>query len=163
MKPRISLIVAMASNRVIGANNALPWRLPSDLKRFKALTMGHHIVMGRKTFESIGRVLPGRTSVVVTRNPAWRADGVVVAGSLADAIATSPGDSEIFVIGGEQIFREALAIADCIQLTEIDQAFAGDVHFPALDDKDWRKVDAEEFSEAGLSGRFVTYERRRAS
>ena len=139
MKPRISLIVAMARNRVIGANNALPWHLSSDLKRFKALTMGHHLVMGRKTFESIGRVLPGRTSVVITRNPDWHTEGVVVASSFADAIRKTAGDEEVFVIGGEQVFRDALPQADRIYLTELDRAFPGDVYFPPLDPAQWRE------------------------
>lgn len=146
----LSLIVAMAKNRVIGANGALPWRLPQDLKRFRALTMGHHIVMGRRTFESIGRALPGRTSVVITRNPAWRADGVVVARSLADAIAKAGRDTEIFVIGGEQVFREALPLADRIYLTEIDREFAGDVFFPDPGPDRWTEVSREDLrDEAG--------------
>ena len=110
MKPRVSIIVAMAKNRVIGANNALPWHLSSDLKRFKALTMGHHIIMGRKTFESIGRVLPGRTNVVVTRDRKSRFEGAVVAHCLREALEKCGGDDEVFVIGGEQIFREALSM-----------------------------------------------------
>jgi dihydrofolate reductase len=142
-RPRISLIVAMARNRVIGANGGLPWHLSSDLKRFKALTMGHHILMGRKTFESIGRVLPGRTSVVITRNPRWRAEGVVVASSLADALSKAAGDDEIFVIGGEQVFREALNIADRILLTEIGRDFDGDTHFPRIDGQEWVEVSRE--------------------
>lgn len=160
-KPRISLIVAMASNRVIGANNALPWHLSSDLKRFKALTMGHHIIMGRKTFDSIGRLLPGRTSVVISRNPQYRPAGVIAAGSLQEALDKSRDDNEVFVIGGEQIFREALPVADRIFLTEIDREFEGDVYLPSLRAGDWREVEVEAFSEAGLSGRFATYERSR--
>src|SRR5882672_4541481 len=120
---RISIIVAMAKNRVIGANNALPWHLSSDLKRFKALTMGHHIIMGRKTFESIGRVLPGRMSVVVTRNPDFRADGAVVVHNFGDAVVKCAGDTEAFVIGGEKIFLSALPLAERIYLTEMDRRF----------------------------------------
>lgn len=142
-RPRVSLIVAMAKNRVIGANNALPWHLPSDLKRFKALTMGHHILMGRKTFESIGRVLPGRTSVVISRNPGYRPAGVVVARSIADAIDKARGDAEIFVIGGEQVFREALPSANRIYLTEIDRDFPGDVFFPELEQGRWQETASE--------------------
>jgi dihydrofolate reductase len=143
----------MAKNRVIGADNALPWHLPSDLKRFKALTMGHHILMGRKTFESIGRVLPGRTSVVITRNPAWRAEGVLVAGSLEDAIRMASDDDEVFVIGGEQVFREALERADRIHLTELERDFDGDVRFPELPARAWRQVSAETLRDekAGLT------------
>jgi dihydrofolate reductase len=161
-RPRICIIVAMAKNRVIGADNALPWHLPADLKRFKALTMGHHIVMGRKTFESIGRVLPGRTSVVVTRNPGWKAEGVLVARSLADAIAKAGDDPEIFVIGGEQVFRDALAMADRIYLTEIDRDFEGDVAFPALDPGRWQQTGDEALRDdaSGLTYRNRVLDRR---
>jgi dihydrofolate reductase len=158
-RPRISIIVAMAKNRVIGANNALPWHLPQDLKRFKALTMGHHIVMGRKTFESIGRVLPGRTSVVVTRNPGWEAGGVLVARSLADAIARAGDDPEIFVIGGEQIFREALALADRIYLTQIEREFDGDAFFPEIDPDGWNLSSREALPDAELQATFSVLER----
>jgi dihydrofolate reductase len=144
MKSRVSLLVAMAKNRVIGADNKMPWHLSSDLKRFKALTMGHHMVMGRKTFESIGRALPGRTSVVVSRNPLWRFAGVVTVDSLQKALALAGADDEVFVIGGEQIFREALPFADRILLTEIDREFAGDVFFPPLSTRDWRETASEE-------------------
>ncbi|HVY05046.1 MAG TPA: dihydrofolate reductase [Burkholderiales bacterium] len=163
MTPRVSIIVAMASNRVIGANNALPWHLPADLNRFKSLTMGHHIIMGRKTFESIGRVLPGRASVVVTRNPAWKVDGAITASSLRDAIAKAKGDDEIFVIGGEQIFREALPLADRIYLTQIERDFAGDVHFPPLAQETWSQKSSESGSDeaSGLRYSYKTLERVR--
>ncbi len=157
--PRVSIIVAMARNRVIGANNVLPWHLSADLKRFKALTMGHHIIMGRKTFESIGRILPGRTTVVVTRNPALRFEGALTAESLRDAIEKSSGDTEVFVIGGEAIFREAQALASRIHATEIAHDYEGDTHFPAIDCNHWREANSETFSEGGIRGRFVTYDR----
>jgi dihydrofolate reductase len=144
MKSRVSLLVAMAKNRVIGADNKLPWHLSSDLKRFKALTMGHHIVMGRKTFESIGRALPGRTSVVISRNPLWRFAGVATVDSLQKALTLAGADDEVFVIGGEQIFREALPFADRILLTEIDRNFEGDVFFPPLATQEWRATASEE-------------------
>jgi dihydrofolate reductase len=163
MKPRVSIIVAMAQNRVIGANNALPWHLSSDLKRFKALTMGHHILMGRKTFESIGRVLPGRHSVVITRNPAWRAHGVVVAGSLADAVSKTGNDTEIFVIGGELVFREALPLADRIYLTEIHREFAGNVFFPDIVSSQWVEAAREDLRDeaSGLAYSNRVLERQR--
>jgi dihydrofolate reductase len=163
--PRVSLIVAMASNRVIGANNALPWHLSSDLKRFKALTMGHHIIMGRKTFESIGRLLPGRTTVIVTRNPGYSFEGALVANSLSRALELADGDSEVFVIGGEQIFREALKISDRILLTEIHREFEGDVHFPQLPSADWSETTREELHDdaSGLAYRNTSLERRRPS
>jgi dihydrofolate reductase len=140
MKPRVSLIVAMARNRVIGVNNALPWHLPADLKHFKALTMGHHIVMGRKTYESIGKPLPGRTSMVVTRNANYAPPGVVVANSLAEAISACGDDEEIFVIGGAELYRLAIDIADRIYLTEIDADFPGDAHFTELDRMLWQEA-----------------------
>jgi dihydrofolate reductase len=142
-KPRISIIVAMAKNRVIGANNKLPWHLSADLKRFKALTMGHHIVMGRKTFESIGRILPGRTTVVVTRNPDFHADGAIVVNDIDAALAKCIGDREAFFIGGKSIFQSALPFAERIYLTEIDKQFEGDVHFPAIEMHDWRLIERE--------------------
>lgn len=162
-RSRLSLIVAMAQNRVIGANGALPWHLPSDLKRFKALTMGHHILMGRKTFESIGRVLPGRTNVVITRNPGWNAPGVAVVHSLDEAIARAGNDPEIFVIGGEAVFRDALPIADRIYLTEISRDFKGDVHFPVLPPGQWKERASESLADpaSGLEYRNLTLERER--
>ena len=158
-KPRVSIIVAMAKNRVIGANNALPWHLSVDLKRFKALTMGHHIIMGRKTFESIGRVLPGRTSVVITRNRALKFEGVVVAHDLAHALEQSARDDEVFVIGGEQIFRAALPLTTRIYATEISRDYPGDTCFPGLDAADWKATFTEPFAEGDIRGNFVTYER----
>jgi dihydrofolate reductase len=158
-KPRISIIVAMAKNRVIGVNNALPWHLPADLKRFKALTMGHHIIMGRKTFESIGRILPGRTSVVVTRNPGFRYEGVVTARSLRDAIEKSIDDAEVFVIGGQEIFLEAMPLAARIHATELSRDYDGDTYFPAIDRSQWREASTETFSEGEIRGRLVTYDR----
>ena len=162
MKPRMSLLVAMAKNRVIGADNKLPWHLSSDLKRFKALTMGHHIVMGRKTFESIGRALPGRTSVVISRNPLWRFPGVATVDSLQAALTLAGGDSETFVIGGEQIFSEALPFADRILLTEIDRDFEGDVFFPPLEAQEWRQTASEDLVDAAsaLHYRIRTLERQ---
>ena len=140
---RVSIIVAMAKNRVIGASNALPWHLSADLKRFKALTMGHHIIMGRKTFESIGRTLPGRTSVVVTRNPDFHLDDAIVVNDIDAALAKCAGDTEAFVIGGERIFQSALPLADRIYLTEINKHFEGDVHFPAIDMHHWRSIERQ--------------------
>jgi len=121
----------------------MPWHLSDDLKRFRRLTMGHHIVMGRKTWESINRLLPGRRTVIVTRNRELEVEGAVVAASLADAIAASAADDEIFVIGGEQIFRLALPLADRVYLTTVDADYEGDTFMPALDPADWRIVSSE--------------------
>ncbi|MFA6311437.1 MAG: dihydrofolate reductase [Sterolibacterium sp.] len=161
--PRITLIAAVAKNRVIGAGNTLPWRLPEDLKRFKALTLGHPIVMGRKTWESLGRPLPGRTNIVVSRNGDFAAVGAQRVGSVAEAltVAAATGSDEVFIIGGAEIYRQALPFAQRLQLTEIDRDFAGDVHFPAVDPALWRETAREPHqSGAGFDYAFVTYERQ---
>ena len=130
---RLSLIVAMAKNRTIGVNNTLPWRCPEDLKHFKALTMGHHMIMGRKTFDSIGRLLPGRTTVVVTRDRNLQIEGCLMANSLPDAIAACANDEKIFIVGGAEIYAQALEHIDTLYITEIQQAIEGDAHFPEFD------------------------------
>ncbi len=128
-----SLIVAMARNRVIGRDNAMPWHLPSELARFRRITMGHHIIMGRRTFESIGRLLPGRTTVIVTRDPRYGAPGAIIVHSLADALAASRADDEPFVIGGAELFAQALPLAQRIYLTTVDAHVDGDVVMPQID------------------------------
>ena len=147
MQARISIIVAMAQNRTIGINNTLPWRCPEDLKHFKALTMGHHMIMGRKTFDSIGKPLPGRTTVVVTRNPELKTDGCIVTHSLHEAIAACNGDDEIFIVGGAELYAQALPVADTIYLTEIQQNVEGDAHFPILDLRQWQEISREKHSQ----------------
>ncbi len=143
---RIVLVVARAENGVIGAGGGLPWRLPSDLKHFKALTMGKPVVMGRKTFESIGKPLPGRDNIVVTRNPDFRAQGIILALDFEQAVrvardlAFGRGVDEIAVIGGADIYAQALPLADAIALTEVHAAPQGDTLFPALETQDWREV-----------------------
>lgn len=141
----VALIAAVAANGVIGRDNRLPWHLPEDLREFKRITLGKPIIMGRKTFESIGRPLPGRTSIVLTRRPDWTREGVVVAANLRQALAMAEelagGDQgEIMVIGGEQIYRLALPLADRLYLTRVDLEVPGDSHFPALDPAQWREV-----------------------
>src|SRR5262245_50388376 len=140
MKPRLTLIAAVARNGVIGKDNALPWRLPEDLKRFKALTMGHPIVMGRKTWESLGRPLPGRLNIVVTRDMEYRAEGARVVHSIDAACSAAPDVDEIFVIGGAEIYRLALPQADRLQMTELDADFAGDTWLPEFDRGAWRET-----------------------
>ena len=157
---RIALVVAMAENRVIGADGDLPWRLSSDLKYFKQVTMGKPIVMGRKTFESIGRPLPGRDNIVITRNAEFAADGVRVAGDVAAALglahtlAKEKGADEICVIGGGEIYRQTLPMADRVYLTEVHMTVEGDTVFPELDPADWREVsrEAHEAGERDSSG-----------
>jgi dihydrofolate reductase len=145
-RPIISVIAAMAKNRVIGANNRIPWQLPGEQQLFKSITMGHHIVMGRKTYESIGRLLPGRTTVIVTRQSGYHVPGAVIASSLKDAINAAARDSEIFVIGGAELFREALPLADRLHLTVIDAEPAGDTFMPDLDLSGWELVEAHTYA-----------------
>lgn len=153
----VTIVAAVASNGVIGADGTLPWHLPDDLRRFKQLTLGHVLVMGRKTYESIGRPLPDRTTVVVTRNSAWRpAEGALVAASLPEALETAAAiDVEVFVVGGAQVYAEALPSADRLELTLVDAEPAGDVTFPDVDWGDWRELRRE----TGDGVAFVTYER----
>lgn len=142
MKQLLSIIAAMAGNRVIGIDNRLPWRLPADLAYFKALTLGHHMIMGRKTYESLpgGKPLPGRTAVVVTRDPAYAAPGCVVAHSLADAVAACAEDGEVFFIGGADMYRQALEVAQRMYLTEVKTELEGDARFPEFDPAVWRET-----------------------
>ncbi len=158
-----TIIVATDAKGGIGINNTLPWRLPEDLAFFKKTTSGHAIVMGRKTFESIGRALPNRRNVVVTRNVAWRHDGVEAVGSLAAAAALI-GDGPAFIIGGAQIYAEALPLAGRLLVTEIGKAFDCDAFFPAIDNDVWQETAREaHHSEAnGFDFAFVTYQRRSA-
>lgn len=162
-KGRVAIIVAMAGNRTIGINNRLPWHIPADLKRFKSLTMGHHLIMGRKTFDSIGKLLPGRTTVVVTRNHALRIEGCIMAHSLEDAISACAGDDEIFIVGGAELYALAMPLVDTIYLTEIRQDVAGDAHFPEFDKKLWQELAREQCSQEtpqALEYHFVTYGRK---
>lgn len=137
----LSLIVAISENAVIGRDGELPWRLSADLRRFKRLTMGHHIVMGRKTFESIGRLLPGRKMIVVTRREEYKPAGVIVARDLSAAIEAAAGDDEVFVIGGGEIYRQAIEMADRIYLTRVHAEVEGDVTFPEIDWSQWRNLE----------------------
>lgn len=140
----ISLIVAAARNGVIGKGNALPWSLPADLKHFKETTAGRTIIMGRKTFESIGRPLPNRRNVVITRQSDYAPEGIEVVDSLQAAAAAVPEAEEAFVIGGGEIFRQALPLADRVYLTRVDSDIEGDAYFPELEPADWREVSRRE-------------------
>ncbi len=131
---KLSIIAAMTESRVIGLNNELPWRIPEDLKRFKAVTMGHPIIMGRKTYESIGRPLPGRRNIVISQTPGFAPAGVTVVPSLNEALALCPeSEGERFVIGGARVFQDALPLADRLYLTFVHNEFKGDTHFPAFE------------------------------
>lgn len=154
----LSLIVAIAQNNVIGINNTLPWHLPEDLKRFRALTMGHHIIMGRKTYESLGRLLPGRTTVIVTRNLGYSVEGAIVVHSLDNAIKACGDDSEAFLIGGAELYRQGLQYAHKLYITEIDLDVAGDAFFPIWDSEAWLEESREHHASAnGLVYSYVTY------
>ena len=158
----IILIAAVARNGIIGANNELPWRLPADMKRFRALTMGHPMVMGRLTFESIGRALPGRTTVVLTSRQGFRAEGVTVAHSVDSAIDAARDahgmNTDIYVAGGEQVYAAFLPLAQRMELTLVDATPDGDAVFPAWDHAAWRPVAAEHVV-GNPSLDFVTLER----
>ncbi len=157
---RLGLIAAVAANRVIGIDGRLPWRLPEDLKHFKTLTLGHPIIMGRLTWESIGRPLPGRTNIVVSRQHDYGAPGAQVADSLEAAYACCAMAEEVFVIGGADLYRAALPEADVLELTEIQREFAGDVRFPNFDRSLWREVRREHHrTDDGMDFAFVRYER----
>ena len=146
MKPRVSLVVAMAKNRVIGAGGKIPWHLPNELKLFKSITMGHHIVMGRKTYETINRLLPGRTTVIVTRSRGYHVPGAIIAHDMIGAIAACKGDDEIMVIGGAELFRAALPLADRLYLTIVDAEPKGDTFMPEFDMREWRETSCEHFA-----------------
>jgi dihydrofolate reductase len=159
----IAIIAALAKNRTIGIDNVLPWRCPEDLKHFKALTLGHHLIMGRKTFDSIGRALPGRTTVVITRNRTLSFAGCQIAHSLPEAIRACTDKADIFIAGGADIYRQSLALADILYLTEIQQDVTGDAHFPELDENIWQEVSREVRIQAipyPLEYHFVIYQRK---
>jgi dihydrofolate reductase len=158
MMPEIIAIAAVAGNGVIGAGNDIPWRIPADWQRFKALTMGHVLIMGRKTYDSIGRPLPGRTTFVITRDRMWRGDGVRAVPSVAEALdqALLLDPKIIFVAGGGEIYRAAWELLTGLEITEVDQYPEGDVRFPEIDPEQWIETARE--SHNGYS--FVSYRRR---
>ncbi|NQW02108.1 MAG: dihydrofolate reductase [Rhodospirillales bacterium] len=167
---RVSLIVAMTENRIIGREGGMPWHIPEDLKYFKRVTMGAPIIMGRKTFDSIGRALPGRANIVITRDPDYAPAGIDVVHSLEAAItkasaqAAAAGKDEIFVIGGAQIYELALPRADRLYMTEIHQTLAGDAAFPAINGADWTESGRERHAPeqpGGPAFSFVVLDRQR--
>jgi dihydrofolate reductase len=165
----VSLVVAMAENGVIGRDNGLPWRMSSDLKRFKALTIGKPVVMGRKCYDSIGKPLPGRPNIVITRNADFAAEGIIVAHTLDEALAVAGheaevlGADEICVIGGGEIYRQAMAGAGVLKVTHIEAAIEGDTYFPDIDPDAWQPTAQEDVPKGekdDYSSRFVVYRRK---
>jgi len=161
---KVSLVAAVARDGVIGRDNAIPWHLPEDARRFRALTMGHPVVMGRRTWDSLPerfRPLPGRRNVVVSRNPDWHAEGAERATSLDDALRLLEGAPQVFVVGGAGLYADALAVADELLVTEIDAEVQGDVFFPTWDRTIFREESREpHVSEDGVAFAFVTYRRQ---
>jgi dihydrofolate reductase len=141
---QVSLIVAMADNGVIGRGGQMPWRLSFDLRRFKRLTMGHHLIMGRKTYESIGRSLPGRTTIVLTRQENFAPEETLVAHDLNQALRWSADDAAVFIVGGAEVYRQALELADRLYLTRVHANVEGDVFFPAFDESAWNVIERSE-------------------
>ena len=160
-EPELVIIAAIADNGVIGRGGDLPWRLPEDLKHFKALTRGHAVVMGRRTYESIGRPLPERRNHVLTRNASWSAAGVTRVASLDDAIAIArdAGEQALFVIGGQAVYRDALDRADRLELTRVHAAMEGDAHFPPFDEHAWRLVDEQHHPADDRHAYAITFQR----
>ncbi|NEX61673.1 dihydrofolate reductase [Noviherbaspirillum galbum] len=158
--PHLTAVVAMDLNGGIGIDNKLPWRLPEDMAHFKRTTIGHPVIMGRKTFDSIGKPLPNRRNIVVTRNAGWTREGVEVAHSVEEAVALV-GDTPSCLIGGEQIFREAMPITQRLVVTEIGRAFDCDVFFPKIEPGEWKEVTREKYHSDlnGFDYAFVTLER----
>lgn len=164
---RLSLLVAMARNRVIGRNNKLPWYLPADLKHFKSLTMRQTIVMGRKTYESIGKPLPGRINIIITRQAGYEVPGAIVVSSVDDALLrceeTSSNQGESFIIGGEELYRQTLRICQRMYITEIQRDFEGDVFFPKFDPNEWKETQRDKHiseNDTNLEYHFVVLDRK---
>ncbi len=141
----LTIIAAIANNNVLGKDNQLIWHLPADLKRFKQITSGHCVIMGRKTFESLGKPLPNRTNIVITRNPHFKAEGCVIVHSLKDAIRLSKTDDKPFILGGANIYSQAILLADILDITFVHHDFEGDVFFPKIDPRVWKEVSRQHF------------------
>jgi len=157
----VSIIVAMARNRTIGVNNSLPWRCPEDLQHFKKLTMGHNLIMGRKTFLSIGKPLPGRTTVVISRDRNLKLEGCTVVNSIPEAIASCAQDPQVFVVGGADIYAQTIDLADKMYITEIQMDVMGDAAFPEFDKIKWREIAREirrQEAPEPMEYHFVTYQ-----
>jgi dihydrofolate reductase len=156
----ITIIAAIAENNALGKDNQLIWHLPADLKRFKKVTLGHHIIMGRKTFESLGKPLPNRTTIIITRNKGYKQEGCIVVNSLQEAIEAASADKNPYILGGAEIYKQAMEIADKLDLTFVHHNFDADAFFPPIDFHKWKEVNREDFK-ADENNRydysFVTY------
>lgn len=170
MDMRVSIVVAVAENGVIGLDGDMPWQLSTDLKRFKALTIGKPMIMGRKTFMAIGQALPGRTSIVITRDKSWQAEGVVpvhsldMAFSIAKEIAQASGQDEVCIVGGGEIYRQSIDIADVIHITRVHAAPTGDTVFPEIDPEIWQEVSRKHVpcgEKDTAETTYIVYEKRR--
>ena len=162
----ITIIAAIANNNALGKDNDLIWHLPADLKRFKRVTSGHHILMGRNTFESIGKPLPNRTTVIITRNENYKVEGCIVVDSIEKAIAISKKDEKIFIIGGAQIYKQAMTsnLVDQLDITQVHHSFDADVYFPEIDAKKWQETSREDFSadeKNKYNYSFISYKKRK--
>ena len=155
----ISLIAAMDKNKVIGKNNSLPWKLPEDMKRFREITQNKPVITGRKTFESIGKPLPNRTNIIITKDKNYNAEGCVVVHSVDESLKVAKGNEEVMIIGGEQIFREFLPIANKMYLTFIEQEFEGDSYFPEYNKNEWKEIKREEHKNENYKFVFVDLKR----
>ena len=140
----ITIMAAVAENNALGNNNQLIWHLPADLKRFKKLTLGHHVIMGRKTFESLGKPLPHRITIIITRNPGYKATGCIVVNSLEEALQAAAADDNPFILGGAEIYAQAMEIADHMDITHIHHSFDADAFFPPIDAKIWKEISRED-------------------
>ena len=159
----ITIIAAIAKNNALGKDNKLIWHLPADLKRFKKVTLGHHIIMGRKTFESLGKPLPNRTTIIITRNKNFTQHGCIVVNSLNEAIEATKEDENPYILGGAEIYKQALDIADKLDLTFVHQNFEADVFFPEIDFNIWKETSREDFNsdeKNKFNYSFVTYLRK---
>ena len=141
----LTIIAAVAKNNALGKNNDLIWHLPADLKRFKEITLGHHIIMGRKTFESLGKPLPNRTTIIITRNPDYIAPGCIIVNELEEAIKAAAVDENPFILGGAEIYKQAMSFADILDLTLVHESFDGDAFFPNIDMSKWTEMSRQDF------------------
>ena len=158
-KSKVTIIAAIDENQVLGKDNQLIWHLPDDLKRFKRLTTGHAIIMGRKTFESLPKALPNRQNIVVTRNPDYSSEGITVCHSIEAAIESAKDDEQPFIIGGAQIYELGLKFASIIEVTKIHTQFEGDVFFPKIDYKEWSEVKRQIMEHTDFDYSFITYKK----